>query len=282
MDKLLKKRKKSEDEEDDDEEEEEGEKTTKKKGSKRLQIIIGVLVVVVIALEYVDIGDKEKKDVEKTEIKTKTTKEEIKKEIPIIPEKKEEIKKEIPIIPEKKEEIKKEIPIIPEKKEEIKKEIPIIPEKKEEIKKEIPIIPEKKEDIKSDDEDEDMDEDDGYDDFDDKKEIEIPPKDAESPLDKEIEKVISAVEVDYSKRMDYPTPPQFDVFGRGLVYNCKGKHWACVNRVNYFRCKRNNDFFKKLNVKPECVAFDVYYTINDCKVIQTDNINKLIPVPGCD
>ena len=72
---------------------------------------------------------------------------------------------------------------------------------------------------------------------------------------------------------DYLAPPSYEVMGRGLVYNCKGKHWACVNRDAYFAC-RDNMRWNPTHHKPhECYLVNVYATEEDCRLIQIHNIN---------
>ncbi|MBI2521857.1 MAG: hypothetical protein HYV97_15685 [Bdellovibrio sp.] len=79
----------------------------------------------------------------------------------------------------------------------------------------------------------------------------------------------------------YSPPPSYDELGRGLVYNCKGKHWACVNQDAYTACK-NNMNWNTTNGKPqECVTANVYATDEDCKLIQLHNINTLAKTDFC-
>ncbi|OFZ24295.1 MAG: hypothetical protein A2381_04675 [Bdellovibrionales bacterium RIFOXYB1_FULL_37_110] len=100
-------------------------------------------------------------------------------------------------------------------------------------------------------------------------------------LDTEIRDIIEKVEEKYADKEDYESPPDYTKVGRGLVYNCKNKHWSCLNRTNYHQCRKNQIFYTKLKVLPECVVFDVYYSDEDCQIKQADMINKLIPVPAC-
>ena len=100
-------------------------------------------------------------------------------------------------------------------------------------------------------------------------------------LDTEIRDIIEKVEEKYADKEDYESAPDYTKVGRGLVYNCKNKHWSCLNRTNYHQCRKNQIFFTKLKELPECVVFDVYYSDEDCQIKQADMINKLIPVPAC-
>ncbi len=67
--------------------------------------------------------------------------------------------------------------------------------------------------------------------------------------------------------------PEYNQLGRGLVYNCKGKHWACVNRENYFKCRDNEKWVGTNNKSKECKPVDVYASDTDCKLVQINNIN---------
>ena len=72
---------------------------------------------------------------------------------------------------------------------------------------------------------------------------------------------------------EYVSPPDFLKFGRGLVYNCKGKHWACVNKDSFIQCRQNQKHFENLNQKPECYPKNVYSNEVDCRTVQIHYIN---------
>ncbi len=59
-------------------------------------------------------------------------------------------------------------------------------------------------------------------------------------------------------------PPQYQRSGRGLVYNCVDKHWACVDRVNYFRCAKVQKFSSSKGRSPSCVSREIYATPDHC------------------
>ena len=65
-------------------------------------------------------------------------------------------------------------------------------------------------------------------------------KDLGQEIKKEAEKNIY-VKVDYKR------------LGRGLVYNCRSKFWACLNKKEYLNC-RGNLKWSKLNQKKESVC----------------------------
>jgi hypothetical protein len=69
--------------------------------------------------------------------------------------------------------------------------------------------------------------------------------------------------------------------GRGLVYSCKFKHWACIDRTNYFNCKNNSKEEKLKRKKISCKVFDVYKTDRDCHMVQIIKINKNKKIENC-
>ena len=70
------------------------------------------------------------------------------------------------------------------------------------------------------------------------------------------------------KKRDYVSPPDYEYTGRGLVYNCVGKHWACVDAPSYKTCEQNYDANKVLNKKSECYPFNVYEKTKNCQTSQ--------------
>lgn len=85
---------------------------------------------------------------------------------------------------------------------------------------------------------------------------------------------------DFIKIKEDEDPPimQYDIIGRGLVYNCKENHWACVNRSNYFNCIKKMKFDLRDNNPSTCVAKDVYASDEDCGNAQYERMyKKFIP-----
>ena len=78
-----------------------------------------------------------------------------------------------------------------------------------------------------------------------------------------------------------PEPPDYLLIGRGLVYNCVGKHWACVDKKSYFKCAKNLKESQKRGKVPACAVVAVYTSDDDCQVIQTYNVNTSQPVEFC-
>ena len=67
---------------------------------------------------------------------------------------------------------------------------------------------------------------------------------------------------------EYVAPPDYEYTGRGLVYNCKALHWACIDGPSYKTCEDNFNFQKSKNAKPECYPFNVYETTRGCANMQ--------------
>ncbi len=80
---------------------------------------------------------------------------------------------------------------------------------------------------------------------------------------------------------EYTEPPKYEILGRGLVYNCKGKHWACVDKTNYQICFKNMKH-NEVNGKPsECVTQNVYANEGDCSTIQRYNVSTNVATSFC-
>ncbi|HAZ13979.1 MAG TPA: hypothetical protein DCY86_14415 [Bdellovibrionales bacterium] len=95
-----------------------------------------------------------------------------------------------------------------------------------------------------------------------------------------IDKVVE--QLDKQKALEYVSPPTYEELGRGLVYNCKGLHWACINKDAYFVC-RDNMKWNATHTKPkECVTINVYATNEDCEQIQLHNINTREKTEFCN
>lgn len=67
---------------------------------------------------------------------------------------------------------------------------------------------------------------------------------------------------------DKVMPPSYNRKGRGLVYSCSRKHWACVDRESYFQCQENQNWAKMASLGPDCVIAEVYTSLDDCIEIQ--------------
>ncbi len=81
-----------------------------------------------------------------------------------------------------------------------------------------------------------------------------------------------ATEVDTP--IEYVSPPNYEVLGRGLVYNCIKQHWACVDKANFFQCSKNAKWFASQSKGSECMTDAVFATIEDCNSGQLQRINN--------
>ncbi len=79
----------------------------------------------------------------------------------------------------------------------------------------------------------------------------------------------------------YIQPPNYLRSGRGLVYNCKENHWACVDKFSYFTCYENQNWNKENDQSTECITRDVYASAGDCAAIQKFYVNKPEPTDFC-
>jgi len=70
-------------------------------------------------------------------------------------------------------------------------------------------------------------------------------------------------------------PPIYTVSGRGLVYNCVGKHWACLDKKGHEQCQGHNKWAKENREITKCVPFDVYLSREDCSEAQIQKINTI-------
>lgn len=94
--------------------------------------------------------------------------------------------------------------------------------------------------------------------------------DESSMTDKILEDLEKQVKKDQPKEVkkEYVAPPDYEYKGRGLVYNCAGKHWACVDAPSYKICEDNHSSvtFKKKTI--ECYPFNVYESTKGCEAMQ--------------
>lgn len=80
----------------------------------------------------------------------------------------------------------------------------------------------------------------------------------------------------------YVAPPDYDYRGRGLVYNCQGKHWACVDAPSYKTCEDNSSSTKYLNKPAECYPFNVYETARGCEITQNRMVSSSAKTNFCN
>lgn len=82
-------------------------------------------------------------------------------------------------------------------------------------------------------------------------------------------------------RTEYVTPPNYENVGRGLVYNCSGQHWACVDGPSYKTCEDNSSSTKFLKKKAECYPFNVYETQSGCEKMQNRMVSSSAKTEFC-
>lgn len=79
----------------------------------------------------------------------------------------------------------------------------------------------------------------------------------------------------------YAPAPSYDVVGRGLVYNCKDKFWACIDKPGYVACNKNMKWNTSKGNAQECVVQNVYNSDEDCSKIQKYNVSTSQPTTFC-
>ncbi len=77
------------------------------------------------------------------------------------------------------------------------------------------------------------------------------------------------------------SPPDYTRIGRGLVYNCKDGHWACVARDEYLTCKSNRKWNESNSKKKECFEVSVYATDRDCATAQKIKVDSVAQTDFC-
>jgi hypothetical protein len=104
----------------------------------------------------------------------------------------------------------------------------------------------------------------------------------EVKIEEKLNKIITQVDEDTKAEVkEYVAPPNYEIAGRGLVYNCVNKHWACVERESYFTCEKNSRWLKKKKKAPECAIQNVYSTDSDCQTTQKYNVQEIVAPKGC-
>jgi len=108
--------------------------------------------------------------------------------------------------------------------------------------------------------------------------------DESNMTDKILEDLEKQVKKDQPKEVkkEYVTPPDYEYKGRGLVYNCAGKHWACVDGPSYKTCEDNfsSTTFQKKTV--ECYPFNVYDTKKSCELMQNRVVSSNAKTGFCN
>lgn len=83
-------------------------------------------------------------------------------------------------------------------------------------------------------------------------------------------------------KKEYVAPPDYEYRGRGLVYNCTGKHWACVDAPSYKTCEDNASSVSYLKKTVECHPFNVYETTKGCESMQNRMVSSSAKTTFCN
>ena len=84
-----------------------------------------------------------------------------------------------------------------------------------------------------------------------------------------------------SVKTEYVAPPDYEYRGRGLVYNCRGKHWACVDAPSFKTCEDNASSTKYLKKSQECYPFNIYESQKGCENIQNRMVSSSAKTEFC-
>jgi hypothetical protein len=77
-------------------------------------------------------------------------------------------------------------------------------------------------------------------------------------------------------------PPAYDQLGRGLVYNCKDKYWACLDKPAYVTCNKNMKWNKSKGNATQCAVSNIYASEEDCAKVQKYNVSTNASTAFCD
>ena len=75
--------------------------------------------------------------------------------------------------------------------------------------------------------------------------------------------------------------PNYEQVGRGLVYNCKDKFWACVDKPAYISCNKNMKYNQKNGKTLQCSTVAIYANEDDCAKVQKYNVSVNEPTNFC-
>lgn len=84
------------------------------------------------------------------------------------------------------------------------------------------------------------------------------------------------------QKTEYVSPPDYEFRGRALVYNCTGKHWACVDGPSYKACEDNSSSVKYLNKKTECHPVNIYESNRGCEIMQNRMVSSTAKTDFCN
>ena len=75
--------------------------------------------------------------------------------------------------------------------------------------------------------------------------------------------------------------PSYESLGSGLVYNCVDGHWACIDSVEYNKCRENYSWNKSEGIPIECYPYAYLDVENECSVIQQEKIDAVTNSSFC-
>ena len=76
--------------------------------------------------------------------------------------------------------------------------------------------------------------------------------------------------------------PSYESPGSGLVYNCKGGHWACIDSDEYKKCRQNYSWNKSEVIPIECYPMAFLETDFDCGTVQQEKVNSVPDLKFCE
>lgn len=100
-------------------------------------------------------------------------------------------------------------------------------------------------------------------------------------LEDKLSEITEELENKEKETLEYTPAPNYEDYGKGLVYNCKDKHWACVDRKPYLQCEMNYKWSKQNGKAPECSIEKTYSDFKSCRIVQIHYINTVKEAPDC-
>jgi hypothetical protein len=76
--------------------------------------------------------------------------------------------------------------------------------------------------------------------------------------------------------------PSYETVGKGLVYNCNGKHWACIEGDEYKKCRQNYSWNRSESIPIECYPVAFLETEFDCNTVQQEKIDSVSETNFCE
>lgn len=75
--------------------------------------------------------------------------------------------------------------------------------------------------------------------------------------------------------------PSYETIGYGLVYNCQGGHWACIEATGYKQCRQNYSWNKSQDVAVDCYPYATLDNEEDCSTVQQEKIDSVSKTEFC-